>query len=91
MEKEIKKRKAEGILKKWLLFIIDIALFTFCNIVILYITNGGSIDKSPYLNVLFNAYHMIALCVLVGVVNYFFRLYKSIWAFAGTTEIVSCA
>lgn len=91
MEKEIKKRKAEGILKRWLLFIIDIALFTFCNIVILYITNGGSIDKSPYLNVLFNAYHMIALCVLVGVVNYFFRLYKSIWAFAGTTEIVSCA
>lgn len=91
MKTKIKKQKAEGIVKKWLLLIIDVALFTFCNVIIFYISNGGSIDNSAYLQVLFNAYHMAVLCVLVGVVNYLFRLYKSVWTFAGTTEIISCA
>ena len=86
-----KYSKAEGILKKWLLVIVDMALFVFSNTAICFITNNGRVSQSPYNGALFNAYHLVLTCVLSAVINYLFRLYKSVWSFAGLKEIVNCA
>ncbi len=86
-----KKRKMIGIMKKWLLAFIDIALFAASNIAVCYIINGGDFNDFPYDDaVLFNAYHLISLSIIIVLINYLFKLYKSIWTFAGTREIVNC-
>ncbi|MDE5964124.1 MAG: hypothetical protein K2G65_01825, partial [Eubacterium sp.] len=96
MEKDLnlsnkrKNKKLEGIIKKWLLAIIDITLFAFANSTICYIVSGGKIGSSQYSDVLFNAYHLIITVGFVFVVNYLLRLYKSVWTFAGTREIGLC-
>ena len=86
-----KHSKAEGILKKWLLVIVDMALFVFSNTAICFITNNGRGSQAPYNGALFNAYHLVLTSVLSAVINYLFRLYKSVWSFAGLKEIVNCA
>ncbi len=86
-----KETKIKGMLKQWLLLAIDIALFVLSNTAICFLTNNGKVLDSYYNPVLFNAYHLIITCVLSGIINYLFRLYKSIWTFAGTKEIISCA
>ncbi len=83
--------KIEGIIKKWLLFFIDAGMFVIANSAICYITDNGRLSSSAYHGVLFNAYHLILTCALAGLINYFFRLYKSIWTFAGTREALVCA
>lgn len=92
MEKDsnLKRKKIEGIIKKWLLAIIDATLFAFANAAICYIVNSGNIGSAPYSNILFNAYHLIITIGFVVIVNYLLRLYKSVWTFAGTREIGLC-
>lgn len=92
MEKDsnLKRKKIEGIIKKWLLAIIDATLFAFANAAICYIVNSGKISSAPYSNILFNAYHLIITIGFVIIVNYLLRLYKSVWTFAGTREIGLC-
>ncbi len=88
------KLEWSGILKKCLLTFIDTALFAFSNIAIWFVTNGGSFENeaySAYSEVLFNAYHLVGLSIIVALINYYFKLYKSIWTYAGTKEILSCA
>lgn len=85
-----KKTKFEGIVKKWLLLFIDMALFVLSNTAICYITDSGRVSSSLYSDVLFNTYHLVITCVLAGIINYLFRLYKGVWTFAGTREIISC-
>lgn len=83
-------KKLTGKLKIVLLGIIDIGLFFLANILICYFTNGGKIFNIPYSSVLFNYVHFILLSAIVVIVNACFNLYKSVWTFAGTDEIVSC-
>lgn len=90
MNMNFKKLKVTGLIKKWLLAFIDIALFAFSNIAVCYIINGGGFKYFAYDGVLFNAYHLIGLSILVVFINYCFKLYKSIWTFAGTKEIINC-
>lgn len=92
MEKDsnLKRKKIEGIIKKWLLAIIDVTLFAFANAAICYIVNGGEISSTPYSSILFNAYHLIITIGFVLIVNYLLRLYKSVWTFAGTREVGLC-
>lgn len=85
-----KKIEIKSILKKLLLAFIDVSLFAFSNIAVCYIINGGGFESFPYDDVLFNAWHLICLSVAVAVINYLFKLYKSIWTFAGTKEILNC-
>lgn len=87
---DLRKKEKVGIIKKWLLAFIDIALFAASNIAVCYIINGGDFDDFYYDDVIFNAYHLIILSIIIVIVNYLFKLYKSIWTFAGTKEIVSC-
>lgn len=84
------KLKIEGALKKWLLVLVDVSLFVASNTAICYVTDNKIISYSAYSSVLFNAYHLALTCILVGIINYLFRLYKSIWTFAGTKEILNC-
>lgn len=86
----IKRTAAEGKLKKWFLAFIDIALFALSNAAICYIVSDGKIGAAPYSAVLFNAYHIIILSVIVVLINYLLRLYKSVWTFAGPQEIIAC-
>lgn len=85
-----KNKRIEGVIRKWLLALIDITLFAFSNATICYIVSGGKIGSSPYSDVLFNAYHLIITIVFVFIVNYLLRLYKSVWTFAGPREIALC-
>lgn len=87
---DFKRREKMGILKKWLLALMDIALFAASNIAVCYIINGGDFNNFPYDSVLFNAYHLIGLSMIIVLINYLFKLYKSVWTFAGTREIVNC-
>lgn len=87
----IKALKTEGIIKKIFLMIFDMSLFVFSNTAICFITDNARIANSFYNSVLFNAYHLVITCALAAIINYTFRLYKSVWSFAGTNEIVSCA
>ncbi len=82
-----KNRKLEGIIKKWLLAVVDGTFFAFTNAIICYIVSGGKIGSSEYSYVLFNAYHLIITIGLGFIVNYLLRLYKSVWTFAGPREI----
>ncbi|MCH5321910.1 MAG: polysaccharide biosynthesis protein, partial [Eubacterium sp.] len=88
---DLKNKEIIGIVKRWLLAIIDIALFAASNITICYIINGGNFESFPYDGVLFNAYHLLGLSAVIVFINYCFRLYKGVWTFAGTREIVNCA
>ena len=82
--------KYRGLFNKWILFIFDSCMFTFANIAIWYIACGGNLAGSNYASTIFNAYHLIGLCVVTGLINYAFQLYKSVWSYAGYREIVLC-
>lgn len=86
----LKNIEIKSAAKKLLLAFIDIALFALSNFAICYMINGGGFDHFAYDGVLFNAYHLIGLSIAVALINYYFKLYKSIWTFAGTKEILNC-
>ncbi len=87
---KFKNGEIKGTIKKWLLAFIDMAFFAFSNFAICYIINGGGFSHFAYDGVLLNTYHLIGLSIIVAIVNYYFKLYKSIWTFASTKEIINC-
>lgn len=91
MKEKFKYSGIQGRIKKWLLAFVDIALFAFSNITICWVVSGGSLNNTLYDdNVLFNAFHLVGLSFIVAIINYLFRLYKSVWTYAGDKEIVNC-
>lgn len=86
----MENKKVSGNLKKLLLIIFDIGFFAFSNVAICYVTNGGKVSGVGYSSVLFNYSHLIILSVIIVVVNALCGLYRSVWTFAGTDEIISC-
>lgn len=86
-----KSHKIVALLKKWLIAIIDVLLFNFSNVMIAYISNNGSPENfGSYGNVLVNPAHFFIISGIVLVVNYLLKLYKSVWAFANTRELINC-
>lgn len=83
-------KKFTGLIKKILLALIDISLFAASNIFMFYIINGGDFKAFAYDAVLFNAWHLLGLSAAIVAINYVFKLYKSVWTFAGTKEILNC-
>lgn len=83
-------KKFTGLIKKILLALIDISLFAASNIFVFYIINGGDFKAFAYDAVLFNAWHLLGLSATIVAINYVFKLYKSVWTFAGTKEILNC-
>lgn len=91
MKEKFKYSGIQGRIKKWLLAFVDIALFAFSNITVCWVVSGGSLNNTLYDdNVLFNAFHLVGLSFIVAIINYLFRLYKSVWTYAGVKEIVNC-
>lgn len=89
-EMDFKNSKIKAALRKWMLAFIDIALFAASNYGICYVVGGGNISQFGYHSTLWNAYHAIGLSIIVVFINYLFKLYKSVWTFAGTKEIMNC-
>ena len=78
-------------LKKCLMVIIDIGLFTFGNLLLGYISNNGHLGRfGIYGNVLANPYHFIIVSCGIIIIHYAMKLYKSVWAFAGMRELLLC-
>lgn len=87
---DFKNSKIKAALRKWMLAFVDIALFSASNYGICYVVGGGNISQFGYHSTLWNAYHAIGLSIIVVFINYLFKLYKSVWTFAGTKEIMNC-
>lgn len=87
---KITKNEWIGIIKKCFLALLDILLFNFLNLFICFIISNGDIDTSPYEQIILSPIHIIVISVFVFIVNYYFKLYKSVWTFAGVQEIISC-
>ncbi|MGN1123832.1 MAG: polysaccharide biosynthesis protein, partial [Eubacterium sp.] len=83
-------KKSIGIMKKIILAIFDISLFSVSNTVCCYFVNMGKVFETPYSHIIFNYFHFFIISALIVTINYCFGLYRSIWAFAGADEIVSC-
>ncbi|MCC8074184.1 MAG: polysaccharide biosynthesis protein [Clostridiales bacterium] len=86
----IDSQKYNGLFRKIIMMLIDIALFFFMDVMVCFFVYGESVLESAYSPILFNYVHLIVTSVLIVLINYLFRLYKSVWTFAGTEEIVSC-
>lgn len=77
-------------LKKLLLVLIDIALFASANAFACYFSYGGRVVGCDYSDILFNYAHFFISSAIMVCINIAFKLYKSVWRYAGTDEIVSC-
>ena len=86
-----KTERISALLKRWLIAIVDVVLFNLANVIIAYISNNGNPDNfGPYGNVLINPLHFFIMSALVLIVNYLLKLYKSVWAYANTRELLNC-
>lgn len=74
-------------MKKIMLALCDVILFTLSNLALSYLIT----EYSDYRSVVLNPYHFIATSMVLLAVNYAFQLYRSVWTFAGIKEIMYCA
>ncbi len=88
MDKSYYSSMFSSFCKRASLVIVDIALFSLANASIVYLTMGGHISSTEYAHILFNYLHFFILSVAVFLINVCFSLYKSIWHFTGTDEII---
>ena len=75
-------------LKYAIIAVLDLALFVLSNMAICYVTQNGHITGTVYSGILYNYIHLFIMCAAIVIVNQFFGLYRSVWNFAGTDEIV---
>ena len=71
-----------------MLGVLDIMLFAMANCSICYLTMSGHIMATDYKYMIFNYLHFGLTSVLLGGINSAFGLYRSVWYFAGSDEIV---
>lgn len=86
-EKE-KTSQANGRLRMTALAIIDIALFAFVNCATCYLTMNGHIMATEYSHIIFNYIHFGLTSIILICINVLFGLYRSVWYFAGSEEMV---
>ena len=75
-------------LRRAVLCVLDIMLFALANCSICYLTMNGHILATDYKCMLFNYLHFGLTSVLLVGINSAFGLYRSVWYFAGSDEIV---
>lgn len=88
LDLRFKDNKFTGFLKKCVIAIIDFCLFTIANFAVCYFTMDGHITATEYSRLLFSYLHLFLIGALVILVNYLFGLYRSVWNFAGSDEII---
>ncbi len=75
-------------LRRAVLCVLDIMLFALANCSICYLTMNGHILATDYKYMFFNHLHFGLTSVLLVGINSAFGLYRSVWYFAGSDEIV---
>lgn len=88
--RKITKNEWISIAKNSILLIADVVLFNFANLFIYYAVTGGKIASSEYADVALSPLHIAVISFMVIIINYYFKLYKSVWLFAGLEEMLSC-
>jgi len=79
--------KLNAYCRRGCILLIDLAMFFFCNICIVYLTMGGHVMATYYKDILLNYYHLIITSTVMLLINSAFGLYRSVLTFAGTDEI----
>ena len=77
-----------ALLRRAMLGVLDIMLFALANCSICYLTMNGHIMATDYKYMIFNYLHFGLTSVLLVGINSAFGLYRSVWYFAGSDEIV---
>ena len=81
-------KNLNALLRRAMLGVLDIMLFALANCSICYLTMNGHIMATDYKYMIFNYLHFGLTSVLLVVINSAFGLYRSVWYFAGSDEIV---
>ena len=81
-------KNLNALLRRAMLGVLDIMLFALANCSICYLTMSGHIMATDYKYMIFNYLHFGLTSVLLVVINSAFGLYRSVWYFAGSDEIV---
>lgn len=87
-ERVYKDNRFTAFLKKCIIALMDFCLFSFTNVAICYLTNGGHLVSTSYSRVAFSYFHFFLVGRLAVFINYLMGLYRSVWKFAGNDEIV---
>lgn len=78
-------------MKKIVIAMFDFITFAVMNAAICYLTQEGHITTTEYgSNILFNYVHMLVVGLIALLVNYLFKLYQSVWNYAGIDEMIRC-
>ena len=64
---KFKNSKFKAAFRKWMLAFVDITLFAVSNFGICYVVGGGEITRFGYHSILWNAYHVIGLSIIIAV------------------------
>ena len=81
-------KNPNALLRRAMLGVLDIILFAMANCSICYLTMSGHIMATDYKYMIFNYLHFGLTSVLLVGINSAFGLYRSVWYFAGSDEIV---
>lgn len=81
-------KNLNALLRRAMLGVLDIMLFAMANCSICYLTMSGHIMATDYKDMIFNYLHFGLTSVLLVGINSAFGLYRSVWYFAGSDEIV---
>lgn len=81
-------KNLNALLRRAMLGVLDIMLFALANCSICYLTMSGHIMATDYKDMIFNYLHFGLTSVLLVGINSAFGLYRSVWYFAGSDEIV---
>lgn len=84
-------RKLMGKIKRILLAIADVALFFLSNVLLCFLASDGKVFGSFYSSVLFDYKHFLLLSAAVVCINSVTGLYRRVWTYAGSDEIVIAA
>lgn len=87
---EYKDNQLTSFLKKCFIALIDFGFIALANASICYLTQQGHITSTDYSKVFFSYPHFFAVGLVSVLVNYLFGLYRSVWKFVGTDEILRC-
>ena len=82
-------KNLNALLRRAMLGVLDIMLFAMANCSICYLTMSGHIMATDYKYMIFNYLHFGLTSVLLVGINSAFGLYRSVWYFAGSDEIVN--
>lgn len=82
------EHKFTVLLKQAIIIFMDIFLFSLSYMAMCFVTQNGKIAGTSYAGIAFNYLHFFLAAFLAVLINLAFGMYKSVWTFAGTDEMV---